>query len=58
VVDKVHAAVKSALADASVKGRIEATGAILVGNSVEEYQKQVRDEFSIYKRVVLEQKLD
>lgn len=57
VIDKIHAAVKAALADANVRTRIEATGAIVVGNSVEEYQKQVRDEFSIYKRVVIEQKL-
>ena len=57
VVDKVHAAVKAALADANVKARIEATGAIVVGNSAEDYQKQVSDEFAIYKRVVLEQKL-
>ncbi len=57
VVDKVNAAVRAALADANVKGRIEATGAIVVGNSATEYQKQVRDELAIYKRVVLEQKL-
>ena len=57
VVDKVNAAVRAALADATVKGRIEATGAIVVGNSAEEYQKQIRDELAIYKRVVLEQKL-
>ncbi len=57
VVDKVNAAVRAALADVTVKGRIEATGAIVVGNSAAEYQKQVRDELAIYKRVVLEQKL-
>ncbi len=57
VVDKLNAAVRSALADANVKGRIEATGAIVVCNTTEEYQKQVRDELAIYKRVVLEQKL-
>ncbi len=57
VVAKLNAAVKAALADANVKARIEATGAIVVGNSAEEYQKQVSDEFAIYKRVVLEQKL-
>lgn len=57
VVDKLHAAIKAALADANVRGRIEATGAIVVGNSADDYQKQVRDEFAIYKRVVLEQKL-
>lgn len=57
VVDKLHAAVKAALADANVRARIEATGAIVVGNAVDEYQKQVKDELAIYKRVVIEQKL-
>ena len=57
VIDKLHAAIKAALADASVKARIEATGAIVVGNSSDEYQKQVRDELLIYQRVVLQQKL-
>ena len=57
VVDKLNAAVKSALADPSVKARIEATGAIVVGNSADEYQKQVSDELAIYRRVVAEQKL-
>ncbi|MBL0088105.1 MAG: ABC transporter substrate-binding protein [Ideonella sp.] len=57
VVDKLNAAIKSALADPAVKERIEATGAIAVGNSADEYQQQVSDELAIYKRVVLEQKL-
>lgn len=57
VVDKLNAAVKTALADPAVKERIEATGAIVVGNSPDDYQKQVSDELAIYKRVVLEQKL-
>ena len=55
--DKLNAAVKDALADASVRGQIEATGAIVVGSSAKEYQMQVSDELAIYKRVVLEQKL-
>lgn len=57
VVDKLHAAVKAALSDATVRSRIEATGAVVVGGSTEEYQKQVSDELALYKRVVLEQKL-
>lgn len=57
VVDKLNAAVKSALADANVKERIEATGAIVVGNSAADYQKQVRDEFAIYQGVVRQQNL-
>ncbi len=57
VVDKLNAAIKVALADASVKERIEATGAIVVGNSAAEYQTQVKDELALYQRVVREQKL-
>jgi tripartite-type tricarboxylate transporter receptor subunit TctC len=57
VVDKVHAAVKAALADPGVRSRIEGTGSIVVGNSPEEFQKQVKDEFFTYKRVVFLQKL-
>ncbi len=57
IVDKLNAAVKLALADANVKERIEATGAIVVGNSAVEFQKQIKDEVEIYKRVVQEQGL-
>jgi tripartite-type tricarboxylate transporter receptor subunit TctC len=57
IVEKLNAAVKAALADANVRERIEATGAIVVGNSAAEYQKQVKDEFEIYKRAVIEQGL-
>lgn len=57
VVDKLNAAVKAALADASVRQRIEATGAIVVGNSAAEYQAQVKDELATYKRVVQQQNL-
>ncbi len=57
IVDKLNAAVKLALADANVKERIEATGAIVVGNSAAEFQKQIKDEVEIYKRVVQEQGL-
>lgn len=57
VVDKLNAAVKSALADSMVKERIESTGSIVVGNSSAEYQKQVKDEFEIYKTAVKTQGL-
>ena len=57
VVDKLNAAIKSALADLPVKERIEATGAMVVGNSAAEFQQQVSDELAVYRRVVLEQKL-
>ncbi len=57
VVDKLNAAVKFALADANVKERIEATGAIVVSNSPTEYQTQIADELSTYQRVVRQQNL-
>lgn len=57
VVDKLNAAVKAALADPGVKERIEATGALVTGNSPAEYQKQVKDELEIFQRVVKERGL-
>lgn len=56
-VDKLNAALKSVLAMSEVRERIEATGTIVVGNSADEYQKQVSDELSTYRRVVAEQQL-
>ncbi len=57
IADKLNAAINAALADPSVRQRIEATGGIVVGNSSAEYQKQVRDEFEIYKTAVKTQGL-
>lgn len=57
VVDKLNAALKTALADTSVKQRIESTGAIIVGNSSAAYQQQVKDEFEVYKLAVKQQGL-
>lgn len=57
VVTKVHAAAKKALDVADVKKRIADSGAILVGNSPEEFSKQIRDELAVYKTVVMQQRL-
>ncbi|TAF99901.1 MAG: ABC transporter substrate-binding protein [Betaproteobacteria bacterium] len=57
IADKLNASIKAALADASVRERIEGMGAVVVGNSSAEYQAQVRDELEIYKRVVKTQGL-
>jgi tripartite-type tricarboxylate transporter receptor subunit TctC len=57
IVDKVHAAVKAALADPGVKKRIEDTGSIIIGNTQAEFEKQIKDELFTYKRVVFLQKL-
>ena len=57
VIEKLNAAVKSALADPGVKERIEATGAIVVGSSASEYQTQIKDELATDQRVVQQQGL-
>jgi tripartite-type tricarboxylate transporter receptor subunit TctC len=57
VVDKVSAAVKSALEDPNVRTRIEATGSIIVGNTPEEFAEQMKAELAVYKDVVKKQKL-
>ena len=57
VVDKVHSAVKTTLADPLVKKRIEETGSLIVGNTPDEFAKQIAAEFEVYKKVVALQKL-
>ncbi len=57
VVDKINAAVRKALQDPAVKKRIEDTGSIVIGNSPQEFAKELKDEFDTYKQVVLKQKL-
>ena len=57
IIDKVHAAAKKALEEPAVKKRIEETGSIIVGNTPEEFAKQIKDEFGVYKEVVKKQKL-
>ncbi len=50
VVDKVAAAVKKTLEDASVRKRIEDTGSLIVGNTPEQFAAQMKAEFEVYKR--------
>ena len=57
VIDKLNVALKDVLTSPKVRERIESTGAIVVGNSPDDYQKQVHDELATYRRVVAEQKL-
>ena len=57
VVDKVHAAVKKTAEDPSVKKRIEDTGSLLVLNTPEQFSAQIKAEFEVYKKVVVQQKL-
>ena len=57
VVRKLNAAVRKGLADPAVKARIEATGSVIVGNSPEEFGRQIAAEFEVYRRTVSDQKL-
>ena len=57
VVDKVAAAFKRTAELPDVKKRIEDTGSLLILNTPEEFQRQIRAEFEVYKKVVETQKL-
>jgi tripartite-type tricarboxylate transporter receptor subunit TctC len=57
VVDKVSSAVKKTLEDPGVRSRIEATGSLIVGNTPEQFAEQIKAEFAIYKKIVVDQKL-
>ena len=57
MVDKINAAVKKVLQDPAVKKRIEDTGSLVVGNSPQEFAKELKEEYETYKQVVAKQKL-
>ena len=57
VVDKINAGVRKALEDPAVRKRIEDTGSLVIGNSPEEFAKQIKEEYETYKKVVAQQKL-
>ena len=57
VVEKVAAAVRRTAELPDVRKRIEDTGSLLILNTPEEFQRQIRAEFEVYKKVVEAQKL-
>lgn len=57
VVDKLNAATKKVLQDPAVRKRIEDTGSLVIGNSPDEFAQQIKNEYEVYKKVVMEQKL-
>lgn len=57
VVQKLNAAMKKALQDPAVRKRIEDTGSFIVANTPEEFAQQIKDEFAVYKDVVVQQNL-
>ena len=57
VVEKINVATKKVLQDPAVRKRIEDTGSLIIGNSPEEFAKQIKDEYEVYRKVVVQQKL-
>ncbi len=57
VVERISNGVKKALEDPQVRKRIEDTGSLVVANTPEQFQAQIKAEFDIYKKVVDSQKL-
>jgi tripartite-type tricarboxylate transporter receptor subunit TctC len=57
VVDKVAAAVRRTAELPEVRKRIEDTGSLMILNTPDEFAKQIRAEFEVYKKVVVAQKL-
>lgn len=57
VVSKINSTVLQVLQDPAVKKRIEDTGSIIIGNTPEQFNAQVKAEFEVYKDVVAKKKL-
>ncbi len=57
VVSKVHDGVMKALQDPAVRKRIEDTGALVVGNTPQQFAEQIRAELAVYRKVVETAKL-
>jgi tripartite-type tricarboxylate transporter receptor subunit TctC len=57
VVDKVHGAVKKTLEDPTVRARIEETGSLIIGNTPEEFAKEIKTEYDVYHKVVEERQI-
>jgi tripartite-type tricarboxylate transporter receptor subunit TctC len=57
LVDKVAAAIKRTAELPDVKKRIEDTGSVMILNTPEEFARQIKAEFEVYKDVVARQKL-
>jgi tripartite-type tricarboxylate transporter receptor subunit TctC len=57
IVDKVASAVKRTAELPDVRKRIEDTGSVMILNTPEEFARQIKAEFEVYKDVVAKQKL-
>lgn len=57
VVDRINAAVRKVLTSPAVQQNIESTGAMILGNTPEQFAEQIKTEFAMYKQVVKTQNL-
>ncbi|MEO6292969.1 MAG: tripartite tricarboxylate transporter substrate binding protein BugE [Burkholderiaceae bacterium] len=57
VIDRINQATKKILEDPEIKKRIEETGSLVIGNTPEQFAQQIQTEYSVYKKVVAQQKL-
>ncbi len=57
IVDKVASALKRTAELPDVRKRIEDTGSVMILNTPEEFARQIKAEFEVYKEVVAKQKL-
>jgi len=57
IVDKINSATRKALADPAVRGRIEDSGAIIIGSTPDEYAAEIKSLLGNLKTVVAERKL-
>ena len=57
ITDKIFAATQKAVTEPAVRKRIEDTGSIINVNGPEEFAKEIKAEYTVYKEVVAKQKL-
>ncbi len=57
IVDKINAATRKVMQDPTIRKKIEETGSIIQAGTPEEFSKQMKEEYTVYKDVVVKQKL-
>lgn len=57
IVEKIYVATQKAVTEPAVRKRIEDTGSIINVNGPEEFAKEIKAEYTVYKEVVVKQKL-
>jgi len=57
IVDKVSMTMKKILEDPAIRQKIENTGAVIVANSPEDFQTQIKSEYDMYLKIVKNHKI-